>query len=101
MAQAMRPLSRPVGRASVGRRVADMAQHAWSRYWTRRVEHATVGLLHALDDRALRDIGLDRSEIESVVYNASRGERRICWAPIPVTQPAAQRAAQCGAPGCR
>ena len=76
MAQAMRPLSRSAGRASVGRRVADMAQHAWSRYWTRRAEHATVGLLHALDDRALKDIGLDRSEIESVVYNASRGERR-------------------------
>jgi uncharacterized protein YjiS (DUF1127 family) len=97
MAQAMRPLSRSAGRTSVGRRVADMAQHAWSRYWTRRAEHATVGLLHALDDRALRDIGLDRSEIESVVHNASRGERRICWTPIP----AAQRAAQCGAPGCR
>jgi len=101
MAQSMRPLSRPVGRASVGRRVADMAQHAWSRYWRRRAEHATVGLLHALDDRALRDIGLDRSEIESVVYNASRGERRISWAPIPVTRPAAQPVAQCGAPGCR
>ena len=96
MAQAMRPLSRPAGRTSVGRRVADMAQHAWSRYWTRRAEHATVGLLHALDDRALKDIGLDRSEIESVVYNASRGERRICWAPMPATQPAAR----CGAPGC-
>jgi uncharacterized protein YjiS (DUF1127 family) len=74
-----------------------MAQGAWSRYWTRRAEHATVGLLHALDDRALKDIGLDRSEIESVVYNASRGERRICWARMPAAQPAPR----CGAPGCR
>jgi uncharacterized protein YjiS (DUF1127 family) len=97
MAQAMRSLSRPAGRASVGRRVADMAQHAWSRYWTRRAEHATVGLLHALDDRALKDIGLDRSEIESVVYNASRGERRIYWARMPAAQPAPRG----GALGCR
>ena len=97
MAQARRLVSGPAARGSVGRRVADMAQRAWTRYWTRRAEHATIGILCTLDDRTLKDIGLDRSEIESVVYNASRGERRICWAPIPVTQ----RAAQCGAPGCR
>ena len=79
MAQAMRPLSRSAGRTSVGRRVADMAQHAWSRYWTRRAEHATVGLLHGLDDRALKDIGLDRSEIESVVY----GDGSDCYGSAP------------------
>ena len=29
---------------------------------------AAIATLHALDDRALRDIGLERSEIEGAVY---------------------------------
>lgn len=40
----------------------------WENYWTRRAKRATVGLLRGLDDRVLHDIGIDRSEIESVVY---------------------------------
>jgi uncharacterized protein YjiS (DUF1127 family) len=50
-----------------GNKVLDLTRRAWSRYWTRRAAQATVAMLHALDDRALKDIGLDRSEIESVV----------------------------------
>jgi uncharacterized protein YjiS (DUF1127 family) len=57
-----------------------MLQHAWTRYWTRRAERAAVAMLYALDNRALKDIGLDRSEIESVVRSADPCERRICWA---------------------
>src|SRR5262245_30175221 len=53
---------------SIGRKAANLARHVWARYWTRRAAHATVAVLHSLDDRALKDIGLDRSEIESVVY---------------------------------
>jgi uncharacterized protein YjiS (DUF1127 family) len=47
------------------------AQSLWARwedYWTRRAKRATVDLLRGLDDRVLHDIGIDRSEIESVVY---------------------------------
>lgn len=40
----------------------------WEGYWTRRARLATVALLRGLDDRCLHDIGIDRSEIESVVY---------------------------------
>jgi uncharacterized protein YjiS (DUF1127 family) len=81
MAQARELHGRSVARTSVGRTVADMTRRAWAGYWTHRAERATVAVLQALDDRALKDIGLDRSEIESVVRSTSPGERRICWAP--------------------
>jgi uncharacterized protein YjiS (DUF1127 family) len=77
-----RQLSAPgSGRAAEGRignKMLNLTRRAWSRYWTRRAARAAVGVLHALDDRTLKDIGLDRSEIESVVYGGVRGERRIC-----------------------
>jgi uncharacterized protein YjiS (DUF1127 family) len=57
---------------SIGRKAANLARRAWARYWARRAAHATVAVLHSLDDRALKDIGLDRSEIESVVYSERR-----------------------------
>jgi uncharacterized protein YjiS (DUF1127 family) len=69
------------GSIGLGRRLADMTRHAWTRYWTRRGERAAVAMLRTLDDRTLKDIGLDRSEIESVVRSARRRERRIRWAP--------------------
>jgi uncharacterized protein YjiS (DUF1127 family) len=51
-----------------------VTQRIWSRweaYWTRRAKRATVALLRGLDDRVLHDIGIDRSEIESVVCSRS------------------------------
>jgi uncharacterized protein YjiS (DUF1127 family) len=75
---------------SVGRKVADMTQAAWNLYWTRRAERAAIAVLGALDDRALKDIGVDRGEIESVVRGPTAGERRICWTPTDA----------CGVPGC-
>jgi uncharacterized protein YjiS (DUF1127 family) len=47
-------------------------QRAWRNYWRRRAARATLQILHALDDRTLKDIGIDRSEIESVVCSAPR-----------------------------
>ena len=76
MAQAWTSGVRPQGRLFIGRKVAHLTQHAWSCYWTRRAANATVAVLHALDDRALKDIGLDRSEIESVVYGDGGDCRR-------------------------
>ena len=40
----------------------------WDAYWTMRARRTTVMMLRSLDDRSLHDIGVDRSEIESVVY---------------------------------
>jgi uncharacterized protein YjiS (DUF1127 family) len=47
----------------------------WEGYWTRRAQAATVALLRGLDDRVLHDIGINRSEIESVVH--TRGADRL------------------------
>ena len=85
------------GAGSLGNKMIAATRRAWTTYWTHRAARATAGILHTLDDRALKDIGLDRSEIESVVYNASRGERRIYWARMPAAQPAPRG----GALGCR
>jgi uncharacterized protein YjiS (DUF1127 family) len=48
----------------------------WDAYWTLRAQRATALVLRSLDDHSLHDIGLDRSEIESVVYGKS-GDRRV------------------------
>jgi uncharacterized protein YjiS (DUF1127 family) len=55
-------------------RLSDVLRSVWLEYWVRKAERATVVALSALDDRTLKDIGMDRSEIESVVY-ASRRDR--------------------------
>ena len=66
----------------IGRKVAHLTQRAWTCYWARRAANATVAILHGLDDRALKDIGLDRSEIESVVY----GDGSPCRGSAPSTR---------------
>jgi len=69
--------------ADAGRRLSRLAGGAgsliarlWRGYWDWRVKRTTVLLLHSLNRRTLRDIGIDRSEIESVVCDAGRDRRR-------------------------
>lgn len=57
-------------------RLSEAVTNAWARYWVRRAERATVFVLHSLDERTLKDIGMDRSEIESVVYGQA-GDSRV------------------------
>jgi len=59
-------------------RIGRVARRAWHTYWDWRARQATVEILRALDNRTLHDIGLSRSEIESVVRDARR-ERRHCY----------------------
>jgi uncharacterized protein YjiS (DUF1127 family) len=63
---------------SFPQRVSHVVKRAWVGYWTHRARRATVFVLHALDDRTLKDIGMDRSEIESVVYAQPRDRARSC-----------------------
>jgi uncharacterized protein YjiS (DUF1127 family) len=55
-------------------RAAAATKSLWHAYWRRKARRATLMLLRSLDDRALHDIGIDRSEIESVVHHRS-GDR--------------------------
>ncbi len=51
------------------------SRNGWREYLQRRRLKATIFTLRGLDDRTLRDIGLDRSEIESVVHSKGAGRR--------------------------
>jgi uncharacterized protein YjiS (DUF1127 family) len=43
-------------------------QSAWLGFWQWWSLRATILLLQELDDRMLKDIGIDRSEIESIAH---------------------------------
>jgi len=53
----------------------------WNAYWQRRAMRVTVALLSALDDRTLRDIGVSRDEIGSVVYGRP-ADRTRCYEEV-------------------
>jgi uncharacterized protein YjiS (DUF1127 family) len=58
------------GQVSASRRqgASGFLKREWSAFWARSAQRATVRILRGLDDATLRDIGLSRSEIDSVVY---------------------------------
>jgi uncharacterized protein YjiS (DUF1127 family) len=59
---------------AVSARISSIVRQLWRAYWDYQARRATIMLLHALDDRALADIGFNRSEIESAVF-ASTSDR--------------------------
>jgi uncharacterized protein YjiS (DUF1127 family) len=57
----------PLALRTLGRALAAAAGHWWTRYLRWRERRAAVSELAALDDRTLKDLGLHRSEIETVI----------------------------------
>ena len=77
------PLSRDVRMFMPGvapkfsrRRAAAAVRKTWRTYWGRQAQRATAVMLYALNDRTLKDIGIDRDEIESLVNDATSERRR-------------------------
>lgn len=66
----------PVIETSTAGRMAARFKAGWQAFLLRRRLKATVFTLRGLDDRTLSDIGLDRSEIESVVCSKSHERRQ-------------------------
>lgn len=57
-------------------RLRTAARTVWQNYLHRRRLKATIQSLGALDDRTLKDIGLSRTEIESVVMTEGRDRKQ-------------------------
>ncbi|HET6927320.1 MAG TPA: DUF1127 domain-containing protein [Hyphomicrobiaceae bacterium] len=62
--------------SNAGLRLGQSLLEIWRAFWLHRARRASIVLLSSLDDRTLADIGLARSEIESVVRHKSRQRLR-------------------------
>jgi uncharacterized protein YjiS (DUF1127 family) len=61
---------------SAAARVATLWRKAADAFLDWQARRATRDMLRALDTRTLRDIGIDRNEVESVIHDMSRDRRR-------------------------
>jgi uncharacterized protein YjiS (DUF1127 family) len=65
------------GRVSAVGRIVRYAQARLAAHREERARWQTVRILRALDERTLKDIGIERSEIESLVYRGRSGRGRL------------------------
>src|SRR5262245_49220222 len=72
---AMTSSTHAIGRASHSSPASSGPGHSlrrwWDAFWAHRAQRVSVRLLSSLDDRTLQDIGVNRSEIGSIVYAKS------------------------------
>jgi uncharacterized protein YjiS (DUF1127 family) len=57
-------------------RTGALVRRAWRAYWDWRARKVTILLLRSLDRRTLHDIGIEPSEIESLVCGGNDRCRR-------------------------
>ncbi len=67
-----RSLTRPVAAPEIG-----LVERYAAKFRKWRSRRAAIAQLHAMEDRHLQDIGISRSEIESVVYLAGKDPTRL------------------------
>jgi len=79
--------------SALAKHAVEAGRHWWNVWKLRRQRRAAIRELQALDDHMLRDMGLGRSEIESVVGDVERLMMRE-FAPVrPFLRPARSGAA--------
>jgi uncharacterized protein YjiS (DUF1127 family) len=61
-----------------GRGVRELLRAAWRAYWEHRVERAAAEFLRLLDAHALRDIGLEPSDLDTVLGADGRRRQGDC-----------------------
>ena len=66
----------PIPTPTTASRFAGRFVGLWRAYLNRRAQWATVRVLRSLDARTLKDIGMDPTEIESVVHGRREDRRR-------------------------
>ena len=73
-----RELTTTIDQAAPGpvSRVGAMASGLWQAYMRWATRRATARILYSLDPRTLKDIGINESEINSIVYGADGDHRR-------------------------
>jgi uncharacterized protein YjiS (DUF1127 family) len=63
--------------AQIGKALRPGWSMSWGAFKRWRSENGAVAALEALDERMLKDIGIERSEIESVVRGQGRDPSRV------------------------
>jgi uncharacterized protein YjiS (DUF1127 family) len=77
------PTATTADRPSTSSRFVALANSVVRSVWAWHRRRLTIRRLQELDDRSLRDIGLDRSEIGSVVYGGGH-RRNPSWTHIDI-----------------
>jgi len=65
-------------RATAGAALKARLVRGWQAYWAWQQRRTTVRILSSLDERTLRDIGINPSEISSYAYGDPEQRRRTC-----------------------
>jgi uncharacterized protein YjiS (DUF1127 family) len=70
------PQTAPRRPPTVAAAALSLVRTAWRAYWDWSARRTTVMILRSLDRRTLHDIGINPSEIESLVNGCRDGDRR-------------------------
>ena len=65
--------------------VVEVMLRLWHAYWRWRCHEATVRVLQTMDERRLRDIGLDPDDLRSLTQGREVSSRKLFGSGKPLT----------------